>query len=157
MPPPRSSWAVRDTFNIPEKRFKEICRMMMRNQFDFKWFSYFRCANADDESFDLLAESGCKGVFWGIESADRTVLRVMNKGASPERYAQGVRKLNERDIMTYASCIVGFPGETEETIRNTINFIRENRPTYYSLETFFYEGLETWNVSRSVTLLGGSG
>jgi radical SAM PhpK family P-methyltransferase len=130
---------VDDTFNIPEKRFKEVCRMIIANNFRFEWFSYFRCANADDESFDLLAAAGCKGVFLGIESADLSVLRAMNKGASPEKYAAGVTKLNERGIMTYASFIVGFPGETEETARRTIDFIREYRPTAYSLETFYYD------------------
>jgi radical SAM PhpK family P-methyltransferase len=130
---------VDDTFNIPEPRFKELCRMMIRNRFDFQWFSYFRCANADEESFDLLARAGCKGVFLGIESADRQVLRVMNKGATPEKYAVGLQRLNDRGIISYASFIVGHPGETEESARNTVNFIRETRPTYYSLETFFHD------------------
>lgn len=130
---------IDDTFNIPEKRFKELCKMIIKNNFNFQWFSYFRCANADDEAFDLLAAAGCKGVFLGIESADRSVLRAMNKGATPERYAQGVRKLNERGIITYASFIIGFPGETEETARRTLDFVREVQPTTYSLETFFYD------------------
>lgn len=130
---------IDDTFNIPEKRFKELCRMMIRNRYGFEWFSYFRCANADDEAFDLMAEAGCKGVFLGIESADRSVLRIMNKGATPERYATGLKRLTDLGIMSYASFIVGFPGETEETSRNTIAFIREQQPTFYSLETFFYD------------------
>jgi radical SAM PhpK family P-methyltransferase len=130
---------IDDTFNIPEPRFKKLCRMMIRNQYGFKWFSYFRCANADDESFDLLADAGCKGVFLGIESADRSVLRIMNKGATPEKYAYGLRKLTERGVISYASFIVGHPGETETSVQNTVNFIREVRPTYYSLETYFHD------------------
>ncbi|MBC7974674.1 MAG: radical SAM protein, partial [Myxococcales bacterium] len=130
---------IDDTFNIPEKRFKDLCRMMIRNGYNFEWFSYFRCANADDEAFELMAAAGCKGVFLGIESADRSVLRIMNKGATPERYATGLKRLTDLGIMSYASFIVGFPGETEETSRNTINFIREQKPTFYSLENFFYD------------------
>jgi radical SAM PhpK family P-methyltransferase len=130
---------IDDTFNIPEPRFKEVCRMMIRNRYDFQWFSYFRCANADDESFDLLAQAGCKGVFLGIESADKKVLRTMNKGATPEKYAYGLKKLHERGIMTYASFIIGHPGETEESAQNTLNFVRETSPSFYSFETFFYD------------------
>jgi radical SAM PhpK family P-methyltransferase len=130
---------IDDTFNIPEPRFREVCRMMIRNRFDFQWFSYFRCANADDESFDLLAQAGCKGVFLGIESADRKVLRAMNKGATPEKYQHGLKMLHERGILTYASFIIGHPGETEESAQNTIDFVRETRPNYYSFETFFYD------------------
>lgn len=130
---------IDDTFNIPEPRFKALCRMMIKNRYDFQWFSYFRCANADDESFDLLAAAGCKGVFLGIESADRRVLRLMNKGATPEKYAYGIKKLHEREIISYASFIIGHPGETEESAQNTINFVREMCPTYYSLETYFHD------------------
>jgi p-methyltransferase len=148
---------IDDTFNIPPKRFKELCRMMIDNQFGFTWFSYFRCANADDEAFDLLAEAGCKGVFLGIESADPRILQIMSKGATPERYAEGIRKLKERGIITYASFIVGFPGETEESARNTIEFIRETQPAYYSLETFFYDRKTPIHARAAEFGLKGSG
>ncbi len=130
---------IDDTFNIPQPRFKELCRMIIRNKFDFKWLSYFRCANADDEAFDLAAEAGCIGVFLGIESGDTTILKNMNKGAKVDRYKEGIRKLNERGIISYSTFICGFPGETEETIQNTINFIRETKPTYYSMEPYYHD------------------
>ena len=130
---------IDDTFNIPQPRFKELCRMIIRNKFDFKWLSYFRCANADDEAFDLAAEAGCIGVFLGIESGDASILRNMNKGARVDRYRDGIRKLNDRGIISYSTFICGFPGETEETIQNTINFIRETGPTYYSMEPYYHD------------------
>lgn len=53
---------VDDTFNVPPKRFKEICRMMIEENLGLNWYSYFRCSNArDEEAFDLAAESGCSG------------------------------------------------------------------------------------------------
>jgi radical SAM PhpK family P-methyltransferase len=130
---------IDDTFNIPKTRFKDLCRMMIRNRFGFRWFSYFRCANADAECFDLMAESGCAGVFLGIESGDDRVLKAMNKIATAEKYRDGIRRLNERDIISYASFIIGHPGETEETARNTLAFIDEVRPTFYCLESFFFD------------------
>ncbi|MEW5928297.1 MAG: PhpK family radical SAM P-methyltransferase [Gemmatimonadota bacterium] len=130
---------IDDTFNIPKTRFKDICRMMIRNRFGFRWFSYFRCANADAECFDLMAESGCAGVFLGIESGDDRVLKAMNKIATADKYRDGIRRLNERGIITYSSFIIGHPGETEETARNTLAFIDETRPTFYCLETFFFD------------------
>ena len=129
---------IDDTFNVPLPRFKEICRMMIKNKFDFQWFSFFRCANADDEAFDLMAESGCKGVFLGIESGDPTILKNMNKFADPGRYRYGIQKLKERDITTFATIIIGFPGETRETIQNTMNFLNETSPTFYRLELYFH-------------------
>ena len=97
---------IDDTFNIPLKRFKELCRLLIKNKYDFNWFSYFRCANADEEAFDLAAESGCTGVFLGIESGSLPVLKAMNKGATPEKYMQGINALNSRGITTYTSFII---------------------------------------------------
>jgi radical SAM PhpK family P-methyltransferase len=130
---------IDDTFNVPLPRFKELCRMMIRNKFEFDWFSYFRCGNADDAAFDLMAEAGCRGVFLGIESGDNGVLKNMNKFAKIERYAHGIKKLNERNIVSFASLIVGFPGETEQTIQNTIDFIESSAPTYYRAELYYHD------------------
>ncbi len=135
----RYAMFIDDTFNIPQPRFKELCRMMIRNKFDLQWLSYFRCANADEEAFDLAAEAGCIGVFLGIESGDATILRNMNKGARVKRYEEGIKALNDRNIISYSTFIAGFPGETEETIQNTINFIRNTGPTYYSMEPYYHD------------------
>lgn len=130
---------IDDTFNVPLPRFKKLCRMMIRNRFDFHWYSYFRCSNADAEAFDLLAESGCKGAFLGIESGDQTVLDAMNKSAKLDRYQQGIKKLKERGVTTYASFIVGYPTETAETIGNTIDFIEEAAPDFYSAGVWYFD------------------
>jgi radical SAM PhpK family P-methyltransferase len=130
---------IDDTFNVPLPRFKDLCRMMINNRFEFDWYSMYRCSNSDDEAFDLLQQSGCKGVFLGIESGSQVVLKNMNKGAKKERYMDGIRKLTERGVMTLASFIVGFPGETKETINETIDFILKTRPTFYRAMLYYHD------------------
>jgi len=130
---------IDDTFNVPLPRFKDLCRMMIRNKFDITWTSYLRCANADDETFDLIKEAGCVAVFAGIESGDQQVLKNMNKKALVRTYKHGLAMLAERDIMVYASFIVGFPGETAESVQNTIDFIQETAPAFYSAEAYFHD------------------
>ena len=130
---------VDDTFNVPLPRFKKLCKMMIERKFGFEWYSYFRCSNADDETFALMQESGCAGVLLGIESGDQTILRNMNKEVKVERYKYGIQKLKEHGIITYVSIIVGFPGETRETALNTLNFIEETAPMFYSLHLYFYD------------------
>ena len=132
---------VDDTFNVPLPRFKDLCKRMIEREFDFEWFSYFRCSNADDEAFDLMQESGCKGVFLGIESGDQTILDNMNKKVRLEQYRNGIRKLKERDIITFASFIIGFPGESRETALNTRNFIQECAPAFYRMELYYHSRL----------------
>lgn len=130
---------IDDTFNVPLPRFEALCRMMRDRNFGFRWFSYFRCGNVTgDHVFDLMAESGCQGVFLGLESAEDLVLANMNKKASREAYLHGTRELNRRGIMTFASLIVGFPGETHETISRTIDFLNEAQPTFYRAKPLWY-------------------
>jgi radical SAM PhpK family P-methyltransferase len=130
---------IDDTFNVPFPRFKDVCRLMIRKKYPFNWFSYFRCSNSDEEAIDLMAESGCKGVFLGIESGSPTILKNMNKAATIEKYAQGIEWLRSRGILTFGSFIVGFPGETEETVNETIDFIRDTRPDYYRAQMWYCE------------------
>lgn len=130
---------IDDTFNVPFPRFKEICRMMIRKKYNLNWFSYFRCSNSDEEAIDLMAESGCKGVFLGVESGSPTILTNMNKSATVEKYSQGIEWLRRRGIMTFASMITGFPGETETTVQETIDFIRATKPDYYRSQMWYCE------------------
>ncbi|MFG2091672.1 PhpK family radical SAM P-methyltransferase [Spirillospora sp. NPDC048824] len=129
---------VDDTFNVPPKRFKELCRMMIEENLGINWYSYFRCSNArDEETFDLAAASGCRGVFLGIESGDMDILANMNKLAQDSQYRVGIARLKERDITTFASIIVGFPGENERTMQNTINFVNETAPTFWRAQPWW--------------------
>lgn len=129
---------IDDTFNVPLPRFLDLCRMMIRNRFPFDWYSFFRCSNSNDEAFDLMQQSGCKGVFLGIESGDPQILKNMNKFAGVEAYRNGIGKLRERGILTFASIIVGFPGETSETVGNTIRLLEEACPTLYRCEIYYH-------------------
>lgn len=130
---------IDDTFNVPLPRFKDLCRLMIDRKFNFNWFSYFRCSNSDDEAIELMAKSGCKGVFLGIESGSPTILKNMNKAATVERYAEGIKLLREHGIATFGSFIIGFPGETDETVQETVNFIRENKPDFYRAQMWYCE------------------
>ena len=130
---------IDDTFNVPFPRFKDICRLMIRKKYPFKWFSYFRCSNSDEEAIDLMAESGCRGVFLGIESGSPTILTNMNKAATVEKYVKGIEMLRQREIMTFGSFIIGFPGETDATVQETIDFIEENKPDYYRAQMWYCE------------------
>jgi radical SAM PhpK family P-methyltransferase len=130
---------IDDTFNYPIQRFKRLLRMMIENRFNFRWVSFLRCSNVDEEALDLMKESGCIGVLLGIESGDQRILQLMNKSAKVERYRWGISELNKRDIVSFASLICGFPGETEESVNNTIAFIEESKPTFFNVQLYYHD------------------
>lgn len=128
---------VDDTFNVPLDRFKDIMRMMIRKQYSFKWYSYFRCQYADREAVELMKKSGCEWTLLGIESGNQEMLNRMNKSVNIDAYKKGIALLNEYEIASFAFFIVGFPGETLESIRDTIAFIEETKPTFFFADTWF--------------------
>ena len=130
---------IDDTFNVPLPRFKKLLRTMIEKNYGFQWISFFRCSNADEEVFNLMKESGCMGVFLGIESGDQTILNNMNKFANVDRYKWGIAQLKQRNILTFASIICGFPGETRETVANTIAFLEETEPTFFNVQLYYHD------------------
>ena len=118
--------------NIPIKRFKNILRMMIKNKYRFKWGTQIRCQFVDEEMAYLMKEAGCIIAFLGIESGSNTMLGIMNKKATTEKYTRGINFLREAGIFTIGSFIIGFPGETDETLAETAEFInRSNMDIYF--------------------------
>jgi radical SAM PhpK family P-methyltransferase len=148
---------IDDTFNVPFPRFKDICRMMIRNCFGFRWVSFFRCSSCDEEALDLMQESGCLGVYLGIESGDPGILRNMHKFARIDRYCESIGKLTERGILSLASMIVGFPGETAESVQNSIDFLNEAKATFYNVQVYYHDTLAPIEKRRSEFGITGSG
>jgi radical SAM PhpK family P-methyltransferase len=130
---------IDDTFNVPVPRFKELCRMMIRNRFRFRWISYLRCGNMDQEAVALAAESGCIGALLGIESGDADVLQLMNKFARPDKYRKAMRWLEDAGIMTWALFFVGFPGDSEVGVKNTISLLQDTSPSFFATQMWFYD------------------
>ncbi len=139
---------VDDTLNVPLSRFKQLCRMMIEEKLNLRWISFFRCSNADDECFDLMEESGCLGVYLGIESGDGHILKNMDKFADVESYKKGIRKLHERNILTFGSFITGYPGETRQSVMNTLEFIEDTSPTFFNVQLYFHNTIAPINKRR---------
>lgn len=128
---------IDDTFNVPPEHFKERLRMLVRKKYRFKWVSLFRCQFADEETVRLMKESGCLLVFLGLESCNNQVLKNMNKKVTVEQYHKGISMLKKYGILTFCSFVVGFPGETRESISDTVKFINKTGLDFCNL-CFWY-------------------
>lgn len=133
----KSIFFVDDTLNVPGERFKELLKMMIRKNYSFNWYSHYRCQFADEETVKLMKDSGCEGVFLGIESGSDIILSNMNKKVTSEQFIKGIRLLKEYDITTHASFIMGFPGETRETVKETMDFIHHSDVDYFRVQLWY--------------------
>jgi anaerobic magnesium-protoporphyrin IX monomethyl ester cyclase len=135
-----------DTFNVPKARFKELLQMMIRNKYEFKWNSFYRSDHGDEETIELMREAGCEGVFLGIESGSDNILQTMNKSSRRKDYLKAIPLLKKAGILTHANFIVGFPGETYETVSETIDLIEEARPDFYRAQLWYCDPVTPiWN------------
>jgi hypothetical protein len=129
---------VDDTFNVPRPRFEALMDRMIEEGLEIPWYSFFRCQYSDEALIKKMRQTGCTGVFLGVESGSDQILKNMKKGAIVRFYRDGVRWLREQGIVTVGSFIIGFPGETDETVEQTRAFIEESGLDYYFIQPFYY-------------------
>lgn len=148
---------IDDTFNVPKGRFKEILRMMIRNKYDFKWNCFYRCDHGDEEAIELMGLAGCEGVFLGVESGSDLMLEAMNKSARRKDYLEAIPLLKAAGVSTYASLIIGFPGETFETVQETMDFIEEAKPDFYRAQLWYADPVTPiWEKREEYAITGSA-
>jgi radical SAM PhpK family P-methyltransferase len=153
----KNVYFIDDTFNVPPNRFKDILRMLIKNNYSFKWHSYLRCQFIDRETVELMKQSGCEGVFLGIESGSEQILKNMNKAAALDKYKEGIGLLKEAGITTFGSFIIGFPGETEDTVKETISFIQQGGLDFYRAQLWYGEPITPiWKQKEAFDIKGES-
>lgn len=129
---------IDDTFNVPRKRFEQLLDRMIAEDINLPWSSFLRCQFVDENIVKKMKQSGCRGVFLGIESGSDEMLKNMNKGSAVQAYRNGIKWLKEQGIITLGGFIVGFPGETAETLAKTVDFLETAGLDFYFLQIFYY-------------------
>jgi radical SAM superfamily enzyme YgiQ (UPF0313 family) len=124
-------------FTMPRPRLRELCRLLIERGIRVKWICYARADDlADEETVILMKEAGAHQVQVGIESGDAAQLANMDKACTVEANAQALANCRKHGLTSVVSLIVGFPGETLETLKRTYRFLAENPPDFYFLATF---------------------
>ncbi len=111
-----------DTFNIQKARTIELCAKL--KPLNLTWSCTSR-VTTDFETLKAMKEAGCRLLIVGYESGDAQVLKNIKKGATLERARQFTKDCHKLGLVIHGDFIMGLPGETHETIRNTINFAKE--------------------------------
>ena len=110
---------VDDTFTLNHPHATDLCRELIRRRLPVKWSIFSRVDTLTPELLDLMREAGCTCMLFGVESGNQEVLNNIKKGITPEKVKTGVRMATEAGIGTFASFILGLPGETPERSRET--------------------------------------
>ena len=111
-----------DTFNIQKARTIELCAKL--KPLGMTWSCTSR-VTTDFETLKAMKEAGCRLLIVGYESGDQQILKNIKKGATVERARQFTKDCHKLGLVIHGDFIMGLPGETHETINNTIAFAKE--------------------------------
>jgi radical SAM superfamily enzyme YgiQ (UPF0313 family) len=111
-----------DTFNIQKPRTIELCGKL--KPLGLTWSCTSR-VTTDRETLKAMKEAGCRLLIVGFESGDPQILKNVKKGATVERARAFAKDCHDLGLCIHADFILGLPGETKESIRNTINFAKK--------------------------------
>ena len=124
---------VDDTFTLNTERAKEICRQIIERQLGIRWVCDTRVDCLNEELIVLMKEAGCIRVKIGVESGSDRILKKVRKGITTAEVREVVRLIKEAGVPLTVYLMVGFPGETNQDLRQTIDFAKELDADYYSL------------------------
>lgn len=113
-----------NNFTADIDRAKKVCRLLIERKFPAPWAlpTGVNVHDVDREFFQLARQAGCYQVAFGIESASPEVLLKVAKKQDPELMRRAVNMAHEAGLETVGFFMIGLPGDTEDTIRETMKF-----------------------------------
>ncbi len=114
-----------DTFFVNKKRDRQICQAILEKDLHISWLGNARVGMIDFDTMKLAKEAGCHTIKFGIESGVQEILDRSRKGYTLEQAYKTFAWANELGMATHAHCMLGMPGDTEESIKTTIQFVKD--------------------------------
>lgn len=123
-------------FGYNKETLRETCNAMIEAKLDLHWGGMTKIGVFDREDFELMYKAGCRWLEFGVESGSKTTLARMKKGMKLSRVEEDLQICRELGIITMCYFIVGFPGETQEELKETCDLI--NRIGYTKFVSSYY-------------------
>jgi len=119
--PPKMVSFCDNNFNVPNQHAQAICQEIIDRKLDITWGTgTIKPLKVTNDVLDLFKESGCGYLSLSVESASTRMLKRMQRGCTVEHIKQALTSLSQSDIPFSVSLLFGSPGETPETIAETL-------------------------------------
>jgi radical SAM superfamily enzyme YgiQ (UPF0313 family) len=114
-----------DLFTVNRDQVVDLCNLIIKEGLKIRWTCNSRVDYVDEEMLKLMAKAGCWTISWGIESANEQILKHAHKGYRLEQAPRALKWAHEAGIKNWGYFIIGLPGETVDSIRQTMAFSKE--------------------------------
>lgn len=120
----KSLFFTDDSLMTLREDFEAVCRGLIERNYDLEWSINARTSEIDEEILDLMKRAGCWQISYGVESGSWEILKRIKKAATPRMQEKALRLTAAAGIKSNAYIIIGFPGETHETLKETEAFLK---------------------------------
>ena len=117
-----------DSLALNRARILRICQLINQRGIKIKWIPQCRVDSMDEEILSAMKRAGCHYIRFGVESGSQRMLDIMRKGTTLAQIERAFDLCRKVGIKTQAFFLFGIPGETRQTIRETIEFAQKLEP-----------------------------
>ncbi|UCC92008.1 MAG: radical SAM protein, partial [Candidatus Aenigmatarchaeota archaeon] len=114
-----------DTLTADRKHAIAICKELIKRGIKTPWICNARVDTLDEETMRLMKKAGCYLYKVGVESGNQKILNWIKKGTTVQQIKRFFKTTKKVGIQTFASFMIGYPDETRETIKQTLDFAKE--------------------------------
>jgi len=146
---PESIWFDDSTFTMNQERVKKLCDLLLKNRIDIEWGCMTHAQVMTEELTKKMRKAGCIRISFGIESGDQRIVNQIGKGLNLEHAKKIFNVCRKNGIKADATFMFGLPGETKESIKRTMKFVKQLKPNFaqFSIATPF-PGTEFYEMAR---------
>ena len=142
-----------DTLTLDKDRIFKICEEIKTRRIGIPWDCQTRVDQVSKEVLTKMKDTNCQQVFFGVESGCQTILDAVNKRTTVEQNEKAISIAKEAGLFVSISIIIGYPGETKEMLKQTLDFIRRAKPDdVYLCVATPYPGTELRRVVEKMGL-----
>ncbi len=120
-----------DTFTLKRTWVIDLCKAILDARLPIVWACNSRVDTIDEERLEWMKKAGCRIIGFGVESGSDEHLRQMKKGATTKDAKRAVELCRQYGVRSHAFFVFGFPWDTENSIRRTVDFARELDPDFF--------------------------
>jgi anaerobic magnesium-protoporphyrin IX monomethyl ester cyclase len=130
---PDSLWFVDDVFTISHKWLENFTLALRKKNLRIPYECITRADRMNEEVIRLLKETGCFRVWIGAESGSQKVIDLMDRRVDVNQVREMIRLSKKYEIEAGTFIMLGYPGETEQDIEETIRHLKESDPDHFTV------------------------
>lgn len=131
----RELFFMDSTFNVNSNRLMEVCELLIRKRYRFTWSCNIHSKNISMGDFHIMRRAGCHTVQIGVETANAETHKEFAPSKNDPQIRRAIGLAKESGLRVLAYFIVGFPNETKQMVRRTIDYAIDLDPDFASFST----------------------